>query len=340
MKKYIKIAILAILLILVFSIKSFAATNEKQTAKDTGMYTLPLINSSIIQVIDNGEKLTIYEQIVGWTRIEYDNTMGWVRTSNLQDITEQDIPTEETEEDEQNTQVDNNIDDLQAHNQNNTTTTNETVKKMYISVDTANVRKEPNTTSDIVTVLDLKDAVDTLGLEGDWYKVKVSGKTGYIRKDLLAASLSEITSRSTDRTQVTTATAPVINGDQANIGNSIADYALQFKGYNYVYGGASPSTGFDCSGLTSYVLKQFGCTIERRASLQWKQGTEIAKANLQRGDLVFFLDTSGDGSVGHVGIYIGNNEFIHASTSTTGVIISSLNQENYIRRWVGAKRMI
>ena len=126
---------------------------------------------------------------------------------------------------------------------------------------------------------------------------------------------------------------------QAVPGNSsdIASYARQFIGYNYVFGGASPNTGFDCSGLTSYVLKQTkGISIARGAQAQSYGGQAVSMNNLQAGDLVFFGNSVND--VYHVGIYDGKGNVIHASTPDTGVIISNFYSSWYQNNYVGARR--
>ncbi len=117
----------------------------------------------------------------------------------------------------------------------------------------------------------------------------------------------------------------------------IANFAMSFVGYSYVWGGMSPSTGFDCSGLMYYVLTQYGYSMKRVANDQMTQGTAISRDSLQVGDLVFF----GYGSyANHVGMYIGNGNFVHASTPSTGVRVNSLNETYYNTRYIGARRII
>ncbi|UOO38122.1 C40 family peptidase [Oscillospiraceae bacterium CM] len=121
--------------------------------------------------------------------------------------------------------------------------------------------------------------------------------------------------------------------------DELVEYALGYVGYDYVYGGSSPSRGFDCSGFTTYIYKQFGYTISRTASQQYRNnGESIAKTDIKPGDLLFF-HTFGSG-ISHVGIYIGNGQFVHAANSRTGVIISTLDAGYWCRAWVAAKRMV
>lgn len=110
--------------------------------------------------------------------------------------------------------------------------------------------------------------------------------------------------------------------------------ASKYIGVPYVYGGTT-ARGLDCSGYTQLVFKQLGYSLNRTAAAQYKQGTSIAKANLQEGDLVFF-NTSG--GVSHVGISLGGSKFIHAGTST-GVTTANLNSSYWAKKYVGAKRI-
>lgn len=108
-------------------------------------------------------------------------------------------------------------------------------------------------------------------------------------------------------------------------------------GAPYVYGGMSPS-GFDCSGFVNYVYKLCGYSMSRVASSIYNNnGTYVEKANLQIGDLVFFASNSS--SIGHVGIYIGNGQFIHSSSGAGCVVISDLSSSYYLKNYVGAKRI-
>lgn len=106
-------------------------------------------------------------------------------------------------------------------------------------------------------------------------------------------------------------------------------------GIDYDYGGTTTS-GFDCSGFTSYVFKKFEVTLPHSSKSQFAMGNKVDRDDLRAGDLVFF-NTTGDG-VSHVGIYVGDGKFAHAASK--GVTISKLSDKYYAQRYLGARRVM
>ncbi|MCD8346682.1 MAG: C40 family peptidase, partial [Lachnospiraceae bacterium] len=112
------------------------------------------------------------------------------------------------------------------------------------------------------------------------------------------------------------------SSSSASTGESIANYALQFVGNPYVYGGTSLTDGADCSGFVQSVFANFGIYLSRTAAAQATNGTTISLSELQAGDLLFY-SSSEDGSIDHVAIYIGNGCIVHAANSTRGICTDS-----------------
>ena len=182
------------------------------------------------------------------------------------------------------------------------------------------MRAAAGTDSEIVRVTTYGESVEILGVDGEWYKVSAGGKTGYIRGDYVSF------------TEPDPSQAPAAG----SIGEQIVAFAEQFLGTPYVWAGSSPS-GFDCSGFVSYVFKNFGYTVNRTAASMYSNGVAVDKSELQIGDAVFFASSSE--SIGHVGSYIGDGEFIHSSSGCGYVTISGLDESYYSRMYVGARRI-
>ena len=189
-----------------------------------------------------------------------------------------------------------------------------------------NVRDTYSTDGNLVTQLSQGTEVTVIGINNCWYKIQYGDYVGYVRSDLLALS-SAPTANSTG-----TSSAVV------SMGNQLVSLAYNYLGVPYVWGGTSTS-GFDCSGYTQYVYKQFGISLNRTAAQQLGNGYSVSYDELQLGDLVFFANTyySSEAAT-HVGIYVGNGQFIHAASG--GVKVTSLSDSYYASRYVGARRVL
>jgi cell wall-associated NlpC family hydrolase len=117
---------------------------------------------------------------------------------------------------------------------------------------------------------------------------------------------------------------------------SLVKTAKDFLGVPYLWGGASPDDGFDCSGLTMTVYQLNGLNLPRHSRTQYDVGISVSREHLQQGDLVFFLDKDGN-RISHVGIYIGRDQFIHASSQGKKIRIDSLSSDYFARHFLGGK---
>lgn len=189
-----------------------------------------------------------------------------------------------------------------------------------------NMRSGPSTSYSIITRLPSGAVAKLLGSEGDWYYVTYNGYTGYVHSDYCTLTVYR---------------DPFEN--PSTLRQEIIQFAKTLIGIPYVWGGNSPSEGFDCSGFVKYVFAHYNVSLPRIAEQQYNYSTKINKSQLKAGDLVFF-SSAGSSGVEHVGIYIGNSDgysdaFIHASSSN-GVIVSSLSQNYYTTYFYGCGRVI
>lgn len=187
-----------------------------------------------------------------------------------------------------------------------------------------NVRTGPDTEYELIGTLRNRTVVSILGVDNGWFKISHNGVTGYVSSDYITTCKDSSGVRA--------------DGAASSLGNQIIAYAEQFLGVPYVWGGNGPKC-FDCSGFTKYVMNHFGYDICRTASAQSTDGVSISRSELQPGDLVFFHTFSSYVYITHVGIYAGNGQFIHASSSK-GITYSDMNSAFYSGAYVCARRII
>lgn len=201
-----------------------------------------------------------------------------------------------------------------------------------------NFRSQPNTSSSVLASLRNGTVVSVTGVQGGWFKVTYNGQKGYVHPDYL--SFSNVQSSGSTGSSGSSSITPPSNSVSYN-GSSekraaVLEYAAQFLGTPYVYGGSTPS-GFDCSGFTSYAFKNTVGSIPRVAQAQFDATTRVSMDELLPGDLVFFGSSAS--SISHVGIYVGNNQFIHSPHTGDVVKYDSLTG-SYASRFQGGGRVI
>lgn len=198
----------------------------------------------------------------------------------------------------------------------------EAVLMVRVDADALRVRTEPSTDARIWDQGYQGETYEVVEETGDgWVKIHLegdeensSGSDGYVYtvgNATLMYTLPEATKYS-------------IASDVSSLRMRTVEYAMQFLGNRYVWGGTNPNTGADCSGFVQYVLRNAaGVSMNRTSREQAKQGTAIKSSQMRPGDLIFYGGSSG--SVNHVAMYIGNGQVIHASTAKTGIKISQWN---------------
>ena len=195
------------------------------------------------------------------------------------------------------------------------------------------VRYTPSDDADILETIENKAYVTVLACYDGWYLVRCQyGTEGYIRSDYL------------DLTSLYSGSYGGTASYSSSRGSAVVAAAKRFLGVRYVYGGAS-SRSVDCSGLTMLVMRQFGIYFEHSASAQWKsgKGTKIySRSALRPGDLIFFRDPSvaRGKAASHCGIYVGNYQFIHASSSSRKVTYGTIASGYHSRYYIGGLRVV
>lgn len=303
--------------------------------KDTVIKILPLINSNNLGNVKAGEEITVIAKANNWIFVQTADIAGWIINVN-ETIKDTDTEKATNIEDEDKKEQEQTGNDKKEDKQNETNYEQSVTK--YVNASSVYLRREPSTDSTIVTTLIKNTDVKVTGEVEDWYKVKFNDYSGYIHKELLSDSKVEATNRGTSNREK--AISNVSNNKVSELGSDIVSYAKQFLGCPYVYGAAG-SQSFDCSGFTMYVYKHFGYSLSHSATAQSKVGTYVAKEDLQPGDLVFFLDYETMDGIGHCGIYIGDGEFIHASSGSGYCVkTSTLLSGSYYNRYATARRLI
>ncbi len=195
-----------------------------------------------------------------------------------------------------------------------------------VNTERLNVRMEPNTDSKIWTQISKEERYSVVQQMDGWVQIELD--TGDEEED---GGDGAYISTSDNLVEVRYALAEAIKfspmeelaNQQASQRSKIVNYALQFVGNRYVWGGTSLTNGTDCSGFTQSVLRHFGISIPRVSRDQAKTGKSINSNQMRPGDLIFYTNSSG--TVNHVAMYIGNGQVVHAASRKSGIKISSWN---------------
>lgn len=225
-----------------------------------------------------------------------------------------------------------------------------------IAADHVTLRRKPSTTAEKVTEVDAGTVAKVVGRKGNWYQLKFpKGTVAWVRNDYLVAAHVSPKREYAKRRESSTTRYAYHRSRRESIHGSSSDYAVNLpkgvasnsllktayamRGTRYIWGGTSRSGGFDCSGFTSTVYRKDGIDIPRTSREQSEIGTRVHRGSLQKGDLVFFK-TLGSHHINHVGIYIGDGKFMHASSGRGRVTVSKLSDSYYQNHFAEARRVI
>lgn len=284
----------------------FKITEADGEANDTNVNVraLPMTGSSSVAKINTGDTVVITGQTADWYQVRRQNgDTAYIYKAFIESVGSELIPM---------------IDETSMVSVYATVSSNTGI----------NLRTAPSTGSEIITVLPLNTVVDIVELGEEWVKVETeTGIEGFLNTEFIEIKTGE----KPNSVYVGT------------LGEQVVAYAKQFLGTPYSWGGTDLTGGVDCSGFVYSVMNYFGVSLNRTSYNMVANGVVIEKEDLMPGDLVFF-DTEGvnDGNISHVGIYIGNGEIIHSSSSkkTWGVTINQLSESYYTRTFVTCRRVL
>ena len=210
-------------------------------------------------------------------------------------------------------------------------------KVTLYATENLNVRSDQSATSSKLGILSKGEKVTGID-KGEWVEFTFNGKTGYVIKSYLSATKPAAEQPKANNNSGNSTPAKTEKQSYSSDIDKVVEVALAQVGKPYIWASANPNIGFDCSGLTYYAFKQAGINLNRTSYTQINNGVSVDSKDLRKGDLVFF--NNGGGRISHVGIYIGNNQFVHASSPGTGVIVSKLFGSYFGNTYVGARRIV
>lgn len=314
------------------------STSVSAASEKTGVVTGTVVNfrkepdlsAKVLLKLQKGTKVTVIDSRGDWYHVVYNDAYGWMHSDWL-DVSEKSIATG------------------------------------IVTGTVVNVRSRPTTSSAVIAKYRKNTKVEIFEKSGNWYRVSIGeDRYGWMSADWVKETVSR--GSQADRTvadnkdgnadkagdaqqtgDVPPGTEEPADGDAAQSEDKVdrqalVEYAKKFLGVKYEWGEESPKTGFDCSGFVWYVYDKFGISITRQSSSQAQGGRKISKSELKPGDLVFFDTNDKNGKlndISHVGIYIGDGKFIHASTyEHKKIVIESLSSSYYSKRYMCARDYI
>lgn len=184
-----------------------------------------------------------------------------------------------------------------------------------VNTQTLKVREEPNTDSVVITLIPQEEELEVVEImDNGWVKFLLDDEEAYVSGEFVDVE---------ERLEKAVTLTELLYGQGvSDVRVDLVQYAKQFVGNPYVWGGTSLTNGADCSGFTLSIYKKYGVSLPHHAASQAQLGTKVDYSQVQPGDLIFYAK---NGSINHVAIYIGGGQVIHASSPKTGIKISGMN---------------
>lgn len=266
--------------------------NIRSSPKDEG-------NANIIGKMPSKAAGEIIETVDGWYKIKSGSITGYVTADSQYTVTGQEAK------------------DLAMQSAS---------LMAIVNTDRLNVRKEPSTESSIWTQISKEERYPVLQQMDGWVQIELDAGEEEGDKAFISTRDNNVEVRYALEEAIKFSPLEEVANQQTSRRNKIVNYAVQFVGNPYVWGGTSLTRGADCSGFTQSVMRNFGISLPRVSRDQANAGRAVKQSEMRPGDLIFY--TNSGGTVNHVAMYIGNGQVVHAASKRSGIRISTWNYRN------------
>lgn len=304
-------------------------TDATCIAEDVNVRTAPSTSASILGKAKRGQVFVTSGKTGDWYIIKFNNTTSYIHKDFMQGSLLQYLPT------------------LNVPTASTATTAKALIQpgtsNIYavVNASSLNLRETPSTEGQLLKALPEGYNLTVDGYENGWVKVTDdTDTTGYVSADYVTLKNGTKPKNIVVKQEPVKTTEVIYNTNGTVTGESLVDFSKNYLGTPYVWAGTDLENGVDCSGFVYSIYQNFGITLQRTSRDMYGQGTEVEQDNLKAGDLVFF-NSGGDSEISHVGMYIGDGQYIHSTNGAgNGVVISDLSSSYAVKTYVGAKRIL